>query len=152
VAQLYPPVLGSLFVASYDSQDRFRFRLFCDRRSVGHSVLVSGPNLGPMTRFFITVGNLRSSCCGTPSLTGRRVCNLLVQFAVTLGSKSRRTHGHILLSHLILPQPGGPSPLFISHRNRVAQLYPRALGSSFVASYDSQGYGGGILTCLTLQF
>jgi hypothetical protein len=27
--------------------------------------------------------------------------------AVTLGSKSRRTHGHILLSHLRLPQPGG---------------------------------------------
>jgi hypothetical protein len=28
----------------------------------------------------------------------------------------------------------------------VAQLYPRALGSLFVTSYDSQGYGGGILT------
>jgi hypothetical protein len=26
----------------------------------------------------------------------------------------------------------------------VARLYPRALGSIFVASYDSQGYGGGI--------
>jgi hypothetical protein len=25
----------------------------------------------------------------------------------------------------------------------MAQLYPRALGSLFVASYDSQGYGGG---------
>jgi hypothetical protein len=24
----------------------------------------------------------------------------------------------------------------------VAQLYPQALGSLFVASYDSQGYGG----------
>jgi restriction endonuclease Mrr len=33
-------------------------------------------------------------------------------------------------------------------RNRVAQLYPQALGSLFVASYDSQGYGGGILTRL----
>jgi hypothetical protein len=38
------------------------------------------------------------------------VCNLLLQFAVTLGSKSRRIHGHILLSHLKLPQPGGPGP------------------------------------------
>jgi hypothetical protein len=28
----------------------------------------------------------------------------------------------------------------------VAQLYPQALGSLFVAFYDSQGYGGGILT------
>jgi hypothetical protein len=30
----------------------------------------------------------------------------------------------------------------------VAQLYPRALDSLFVASYDSQGYCGGILTRL----
>jgi hypothetical protein len=29
----------------------------------------------------------------------------------------------------------------------VAQLYPQALGSLYVASYDSQGYGGGI-SCL----
>jgi hypothetical protein len=42
----------------------------------------------------------------------------------------------------------GQVPVFISPRNRVAQLYPRALGSIFVASYDSQGYGGGILTRL----
>jgi hypothetical protein len=30
----------------------------------------------------------------------------------------------------------------------VAQLYPQALGSLFVASYDSLGNGGGILTRL----
>jgi hypothetical protein len=28
----------------------------------------------------------------------------------------------------------------------VAQLYPWALGSLYVVFYDSQGYGGGILT------
>jgi hypothetical protein len=39
-----------------------------------------------------------------------------------------------------------PSPT--RGRVRVAQLYPRALDSFFVASYDSQGYGGGILTRL----
>jgi hypothetical protein len=65
---------------------------------------------------FITVGHLRSSRCGTPSLRRGRVCNLLVQFALTLWSKSRRTHDHILISHL------------------------RLLGSLFVASSDSQGY------------
>jgi hypothetical protein len=32
--------------------------------------------------------------------------------------------------------------------DRVAQLYPQAPGSLFVAFYDLQGYGGGILTCL----
>jgi hypothetical protein len=37
---------------------------------------------------------------------------------------------------------------FISPRNRVAQSYPRTLGSIFVACYDSQGYGGGIRTRL----
>jgi hypothetical protein len=35
-------------------------------------------------------------------------------------------------------------PVFISPRNGVAQLYPQALGSLFVASYDSKGYDGDI--------
>jgi hypothetical protein len=33
----------------------------------------------------------------------------------------------------------------------VAQLHPRALGSLNVASYDSQGYGGGSLTFSYLE-
>jgi hypothetical protein len=40
----------------------------------------------------------------------------------------------------------GQVPAFISRRNRVTQLHPRGLGSLFVASYDSQGYDGGILS------
>jgi hypothetical protein len=39
-------------------------------------------------------------------------------------------------------------PVFISPRNKVAQLCPQALSYHFVASYDSQGYGGGIVTRL----
>jgi hypothetical protein len=38
----------------------------------------------------------------------------------------------------------GQIPVFKSPRNRVARLYTQALGSLFIASYDSQGYGGGI--------
>jgi hypothetical protein len=34
-------------------------------------------------------------------------------------------------------------PVFISPRNRMAQLYPQALGSVIVASYDSQEEDGG---------
>jgi hypothetical protein len=45
----------------------------------------------------------------------------------------------------------GQVPIFVSHRSRVSQLYPQALGSLFVASYDSQGYGRGILTRLHTQ-
>jgi hypothetical protein len=46
--------------------------------------------------------------------------------SVPLGSESRGTQYHILLS----------------------KLYPQELRSLFVAFYDSQGYGGGILTRL----
>jgi hypothetical protein len=70
--------------------------------------------------------------------------------AVVLGFESRGTHDHILLSQTgDSPQPGGPGPrIYISQnpRNKVAQLYLQALGSLFVASYDSQGYSGGIWT------
>jgi hypothetical protein len=94
---------------------------------------------GTRDQFFFLLGisltQLHVCYFVAPSLTRGRVCNLLVQLllgfarAVTLGSKSRRSHDHILLPHLRLPQPGGPGPVFISPRNRVAQLYPRALGS-----------------------
>jgi hypothetical protein len=40
-------------------------------------------------------------------------------------------------------------PVFISPRKRVTQLYPQALGSLFVASYDSQDYEGDIRTAST---
>jgi hypothetical protein len=35
------------------------------------------------------------------------------------------------------PNMEGQFPVFTSPRNRVARLYPRALGSLYVASYDS---------------
>jgi hypothetical protein len=46
------------------------------------------------------------------------------------------------------PKPGGPGLYIYVPRDRVAHLYPLAPGSIFVASYDSQGYSGGILTRL----
>jgi hypothetical protein len=66
--------------------------------------------------------------------------------AVTLGSKSRRTHGHILLSHLRIPQPGGPG----------SRLYPPGTGwpsytpgqwVPFLSPLTTRR-GGGILTRL----
>jgi hypothetical protein len=57
-------------------------------------------------------------------------------------SESRGTHDHILLSQIRgSPDLEGQVSVFISPRNRVARLYIQALGSLFVASYDSQGYG-----------
>jgi hypothetical protein len=75
-----------------------------------------------------------------------RVCRLQLLLAlasaVILGS-----HDHILLSQFRdSPNLEGQVPVF--PRNRVVQLYPQVLGSLFVTSYDSQGYGGGIRTRL----
>jgi hypothetical protein len=86
-------------------------------------------------------------------LTRERVCRLqlllAIGSAVILRSVSRRTRDHILLSQIRdSPNLEGQVPVFIYPRNRVAQLYPQALGSLFVASYDSQDYGGGILARL----
>jgi hypothetical protein len=56
---------------------------------------------------------------------------LLLAFvsAVILGSESRETHDHILLSQIgDSPNQEGQVPVFISCRNKVAQFYPQALG------------------------
>jgi hypothetical protein len=94
----------------------WKLKLIYDRQSVGLCLGVRRPS-GTCDQFFfllkISFRQLRVYFVG-PSLTRGRICNLLVQLllglarAVTLGSKSRRTHEHILLSHLRLPQPGGP--------------------------------------------
>jgi hypothetical protein len=58
--------------------------------------------------------------------------------AVILRSESCGTHDHILLSQIRdSPNLEDQVPAFISSRKRVAQLYPQAPGSLFVASYDS---------------
>jgi hypothetical protein len=105
-------------------------KLIYDRRSVGQSVLVSGSQPEPMTRFLFSVWQLRVFWCGAPSLTRGWVCNLIVQLllglarAVTLGSKSHRTQ-----SHLRLPQPGGPVPrIYIPQEQSVPVIPP---GSGF---------------------
>jgi hypothetical protein len=38
----------------------------------------------------------------------------------------------------------GQVPVFISPRDRVVLLHSQAVGFHFAASYDSQGYGGGV--------
>jgi hypothetical protein len=79
-----------------------------------------------------------------PSLTRGQVCNLLLLLvlasAVPLRSESHGTQDHILLSQFLRsPNLEDQVPVFISPRNRVALS---------VASYNSQSYGGGILSCL----
>jgi hypothetical protein len=67
---------------------------------------------------------------------------------VTFTLKSRRTHGHILLSHLRLLQPGGPGPRIYISQEQGGSVIPPGTAFPFVVSSDSQGYGGGIITRL----
>jgi hypothetical protein len=95
--------------------------------------------------------------CGEPSLMGGQVCHLQLLLALTstviLGSESCGTYSHILLSQVWdSPNLEDQVPIYISPRDRMAQLYPQALGSLFVTSNDSQGYSGCVQTCLHMGF
>jgi hypothetical protein len=50
---------------------------------------------------------------------------------VTLGSKFRRTYGHILLSHLRLPQPVGPGPRIYIPQEQGGPVIPPGTGFPF---------------------
>jgi hypothetical protein len=100
---------------------------------------------GAYDQICITVRQLRVWSCGALSLTRGQVCRLqlLLVFAsaVILGSKSRGTRGHILVTQI--PDSSnleGQVPVFISPRNRVAQLYPRELGFLPRSQYASQSW------------
>jgi hypothetical protein len=86
-----------------------------------------------------------------PSLTRGRICNLLYNCFWSLPEQSllgRSPAEPTTIFYCLIWDSSNLEaqvPVFISPRNKVAQLYPRALGFLFVASYDSQGSGGGIL-------
>jgi hypothetical protein len=85
---------------------------------------------GAYDQIFITVRQLRVCWCGALSLTRERVCHLLVQLLVVLASAS-----------FLGPSPVGLVTIFYclryetpkTWRDSVAQLYPQALNSLFVA-------------------
>jgi hypothetical protein len=99
-------------------------------------------------------GIFQLNTCGyspyvTSSLTRGWVYHLqlLLVFAsaVILRSESRRTHDHNLLSQIRDSfNQEDQVPVFISHRVRVARLYPQRTGFLFRLSYDSQGCAGDI--------
>jgi hypothetical protein len=104
---------------------------------------------GTRDQFFflleISFRQLRVCYLVAPSLTRGWVCNLLYNYFWALPEQLLlgRSPAELTATFYCLiwdsPKLEGQIPLFISSRNRVSQLYPRALGSSFVASYDSQG-------------
>jgi hypothetical protein len=99
------------------------------------------------------VGMLLSEICCLVSMgrllwreDGSAICSLITQW-----SESRRTRNHTLLSHLRLPQPGRPGSRIYIPQEHGGAVIPPDTGFPLrrllrLASYDSQGYGGGILT------
>jgi hypothetical protein len=92
---------------------------------------------------------LRVSWCVAPFLTRGWVRNLLVQLlmglarAVNLGPKSRRAHDHIILSFETPPTWRARSP-YLYPQEQGGPVIPLVTWFPFVASYYSQGYGGGV--------
>jgi hypothetical protein len=116
--------------------------------------------LAPSPFRLTTIIFFQLNTCGhnpsvTSSLTTGWVCRLqlllVLASAVILMSESRGTDDHILLSQ-IRDSPNLEGQVSISPRERVAQLYPQALGSLSVTPYDSQGYGGIIRPRLHTDF
>jgi hypothetical protein len=114
---------------------------------------------GTRDQFFfllqISFRQLRLCYFVAPSPTRGWVCNLLVQFllglarTVTLGSKSRRNHGHILLSHPRVPQPGGPGPRIYIPQEQGGPVIPPGHWVPFLSRLmTGRDYGGSILTTL----
>jgi hypothetical protein len=125
---------------------RFTLRLVVYRKSV----CLGAKSLETHDQYFFSKWALGVIVVNvTSSLTRAWVCSLhlllVLVSADILGSESRGDHDQIFLSHIRdSPNLEGQVPVFISPRNRVARLYPQALGSLFVASYDSQGSVGDI--------
>jgi hypothetical protein len=84
-----------------------------------------------------------------------------LSFTIAAGPR-QRTHSRIrvtwdsrpyfTLSDSRLPQPGGAGSGIYIPQELDGSVYPQELGSLFVDSYDSQGYGGGIRTRLHTGF
>jgi hypothetical protein len=94
---------------------------------------------GAYDQIFITVRQLQVYWCGALFLTREQICRLQLLLAlasaIILYSKYHGIDDHILLSQIRdYPILEGQVPVFISPRNRVAQLYPQALCSLFVTS------------------
>jgi hypothetical protein len=79
----------------------------------GQSVSMSWcrAHTGTCDQILLPVGRLLSESCGLLSRPLWREDGSAICSAITQWSESRRTRNHTLLSHLRLPQPGGPGSL-----------------------------------------
>jgi hypothetical protein len=120
---------------------KLKSKLCCNQQLVTQSVTVSSPIWGQRPDFYSCQTTVGLLMWGTLSDKKSGL------FTIAAGPYQHSHYDHSLLSQVRdSPNMEGQVPVFISPGNRVAQLYPQALGSLFIASYNSQGYSGGIQT------
>jgi hypothetical protein len=107
---------------------------------------------GAYDQIFITGRQLRVCRCGALSVTrGRSVVSNCCWPSPEQPFSGPIPVGLVTIFYCLkfdTHPTGGPGSRIYISQEPVAQLYPQALGSLFVASYDSQGLGGRIRTRL----
>jgi hypothetical protein len=121
-------------------------KLLYNWQSVSQYVLVSSTLVGLAIRYYFLPCGLVS--VGRPLWRedGSAICSVITQWP-----ESFRTRNYTLLSHLRLPQPGGPDSRIYIPQEQGGPVIPPGTGYPVrcplgLTSSDSQGYGGGILT------
>jgi hypothetical protein len=138
------PTLVQWACCQWSYSARVRVRVTIRLAVYLHSVQLGDKPLETQDHYFFQLNSCDYSPYVTSYLTRGWVCRLqlllVLVSAVIFRSQPRGTNDHILLSQIRdFLNLEGQIPVFISPRNRVAQLYPEALGSLFVAFYDSGG-------------
>jgi hypothetical protein len=113
------------------------FKVNYDLQSIGQSVLVSVSHLKPVTRFILS-----DDFCILDTLSEERGCPIASGPCQSSHSSVKVPQNWLpdfTVSFEAPPTWRARSPYLYPPppRNRLSQLYPRALGSLFVASYDS---------------
>jgi hypothetical protein len=122
------------------TQPKSKSKLCYDRRSVGQSVLVSSTHLELTTRFLL----LLNSCVFVDEELFLWRENGSAVYNCCWSSPGQSFSGQ---------SPAGLVTIFYPLRFETPPtLEGQALSSPFVASYDSQGYGGGIVTRLHARY
>jgi hypothetical protein len=143
--QIFFILLILVFIKYFSSKSKLSW--FCDRRSVGQFVLVSGPIwvLWPDFNILCLTITFFLLHVGRPLWREDR---FIICRAITHWLESHKTHNHILLSHLRLSQPGGPGSRIYIPQERGFSVIPPDTGFPFHRLLQFAGYGGGILTRL----
>jgi hypothetical protein len=125
--QLSRHLFSIIFDCRFPTNSNFRVRVTLQLAVYRQSVSLGAKALEIQDQYFFQPNKRCYSHYIASSLTRRGVYRLqlflVFASAVILGSESRRTHDHILLSRIRdYPCLEGQIPVFISPRNRVAQF------------------------------